>query len=422
MSPASASSEGRPAPGGKRSPIAIYALTIGAFGIGTTEFVIMGLLLQLAADLQVSVPTAGLLISGYALGVFVGAPLLTAALSKVPRKKALLALMAIFTLGNLACALAPNYAVLMIARVVTSLAHGTFFGVGAVVAASLVPADRKAAAISTMFTGLTVATLLGVPAGSWLGLHFGWRSTFWAVCVIGLVAMAVIARFVSAREAGCGSVVSLKEELKVLGRLHVLLGLTATVFGFAGVFAVFTYIQPLLTQVTGFSDAGVSAILLMFGIGMVLGNVIGGRLTDRAPVRMLLGSLAALALVLALMGFAMGHRVAAVLFVGLLGTGAFATVSPLQLRVLNQAQGAGQSMASSLNIAAFNLGNALGAWLGGVVIAHGPGLASLPWVAALLTLGGLAVAGYSVWRERAATRGSLAPGRLPGRPSRSGLS
>jgi len=363
-----------------------------------------------------------LLISGYALGVFVGAPLLTAALSKVPRKKALLALMAIFTLGNLACALAPNYAVLMIARVVTSLAHGTFFGVGAVVAASLVPADRKAAAISTMFTGLTVATLLGVPAGSWLGLHFGWRSTFWAVCAIGLVAMAVIARFVSAREAGCGSGVSLKEELRVLGRLHVLLGLTATVFGFAGVFAVFTYIQPLLTQVTGFSDAGVSAILLMFGIGMVLGNVIGGRLTDRAPVRMLLGSLAALALVLALMGFAMGHRLAAVLFVGLLGTGAFATVSPLQLRVLNQAQGAGQSMASSLNIAAFNLGNALGAWLGGVVIARGPGLASLPWVAALLTLGGLAVAGYSVWRERAAARASVGPGRLPGRPSRSGLS
>jgi MFS transporter, DHA1 family, inner membrane transport protein len=407
---------------GQKSSLAIYALTIGAFGIGTTEFVIMGLLLQLAADLRVSVPTAGLLISGYALGVFVGAPLLTAALSKVPRKKALLALMAIFTLGNLACALAPSYAVLMIARVVTSLAHGTFFGVGAVVAASLVPADRKAAAISTMFTGLTVATLLGVPAGSWLGLHFGWRSTFWAVCLIGLVAMAVIAHFVSAREAGCGSGVSLREELKVLGRLHVLLGLTATVFGFAGVFAVFTYIQPLLTQVTGFSDAGVSAILLMFGIGMVLGNVIGGRLTDRAPVRMLLGSLAALALVLVLMGFAMGHRVAAVVFVGLLGTGAFATVSPLQLRVLNQAQGAGQSMASSLNIAAFNLGNALGAWLGGLVIARGPGLASLPWVAALLTLGGLAVAGYSIWRERAVAQGFIRPGRLPRGPSRSRLS
>jgi len=396
------SSQGASANAGKRPSMALYALTIGAFGIGTTEFVIMGLLLQLAADLKVTVATAGLLISGYALGVFVGAPLLTAALSKVPRKTALLALMVIFTLGNLACALAPSYAVLMVARVITSLAHGTFFGVGAVVATSVVPPDRKAAALSTMFTGLTVATLLGVPVGSWLGLNFGWRATFWAVCAIGLVAMAVIALFVSAREAGCGSGVSLKEELKVLGRLHVVLGLAATVFGFAGVFAVFTYIQPLLTQVTGFAEATVSVILLMFGVGMILGNVIGGRLTDRAPVRMLLGSLAALATVLVLMGFAMGHHLTAVLFVGLLGTGAFATVAPLQLRVLSKAEGAGQSMASSLNIAAFNLGNALGAWLGGVVIDHGPGLAHLPWVAAVLTLGGLAVAGYSVWRERAA--------------------
>ncbi|MCE4556556.1 MFS transporter [Roseateles cellulosilyticus] len=400
---------------GKRSSLALYALTLGAFGIGTTEFVIMGLLIQLAADLHVSLPSAGLLISGYALGVFVGAPLLTAALSKVPRKTALLALMVIFTLGNLACAVAPSYSVLMVARVVTSLAHGTFFGVGAVVAASMVPPDRKAAAISTMFTGLTVATLLGVPAGSWLGLHFGWRSTFWAVCAIGVLATAVIALFLSAREAGCGSGVSLTEEFKVLGRLHVLLGLAATVFGFAGVFAVFTFIQPLLTQVSGFAEAEVSAILLVFGVGMVLGNVIGGRLTDRAPVLMLLGSLAALAGVLVLMGFAMGHRATAVLFVGLLGTGAFATVSPLQLRVLNQARGAGQSMASSLNIAAFNLGNALGAWLGGVVIARGPGLAILPWVAAGPTLLGLAVAGYSVWRQRAAAHRAVRPARhLPG--------
>ncbi|SEL81932.1 MFS transporter, DHA1 family, arabinose polymer transporter [Roseateles sp. YR242] len=381
---------------------AVYALTIGAFGIGTTEFVIMGLLLQLAADLHVTVPTAGLLISGYALGVFVGAPLLTALLGSVPRKTALLALMVIFTLGNLACALAPNYTVLMIARVMTSLAHGTFFGVGAVVATSVVPADRKAAALSTMFTGLTVATLLGVPAGSWLGLHFGWRSTFWAVCVIGLIAMAVIALFVSAREAGCGSRVSLREELGVLRLVHVLLGLTATVFGFAGVFAVFTYVQPLLTQVSGFDEASVSVILLVFGVGMILGNLVGGRLTDRAPVRMLLGSLVGLAVVLLLMGFAMGHRVSAVLFVGLLGAGAFATVAPLQLRVLNQAHGTGQSMASSLNIAAFNLGNALGAWLGGVVIDHGPGLARLPWAAAVTTLCGLAVAACSVWLERRA--------------------
>lgn len=395
---------------GKRSSMAIYALTIGAFGIGTTEFVIMGLLLQVASDLHVSVPSAGLLITGYALGVFVGAPLLTAALSRVPRKSALLALMVIFTLGNLACAVAPNYAVLMVARVITSLAHGTFFGVGAVVATSLVSPDRKAAALSTMFTGLTVATLLGVPAGSWLGLHFGWRSTFWAVCVVGFIAMAVIATFVSARDAGCGSGVSLREELRVLGRRHVLLGLAATVFGFAGVFAVFTFVQPLLTQVTGFAESSVSPILLMFGLGMVLGNVVGGRLTDRAPVRMLLGSLTVLAVVLVLMGFAMENRVTAVLFVGLLGAGAFSTVAPLQLRVLSKAQGAGQIMASSLNIAAFNLGNALGAWLGGVVIDHGPGLARLPWVAAALTIGGLVVAAFSVSTERDPAVEAVPPG------------
>ena len=403
MQATSAASPGAPA---TRSPMALYALTVGAFGIGTTEFVIMGLLLQLAGDLQVSVATAGLLISGYALGVFVGAPLLTAATSRVPRKTALLALMAIFTLGNIACAVAPNYAVLMLARVITSLAHGTFFGVGAVVATSVVPADRKASAISTMFTGLTVATLLGVPAGAWLGLHHGWRATFWAVSAIGLVAMAVIALFVSAREAGSGSAVSLREEFKVLRRVHVLLGLAATVLGFAGVFVVFTFVQPLLTRVSGFSDAGVSAVLLVFGVGMILGNIVGGRWADKAPVRALLGTLAALAGVLVAMGFAMQNQLLAVLFIGLLGAAGFATVAPLQLRVLSKAEGAGQSMASSLNIAAFNLGNALGAWLGGAVITHGPGLGALPWAAAVLTVGGLAVAWVSVRMDRRAVTAS----------------
>lgn len=403
---------GQPRPA-RRSPLALYALTVGAFGIGTTEFVIMGLLLQLASDLQVSLATAGLLISGYALGVFVGAPLLTAATARVPRKTALLALMAIFTLGNIACALAPSYGVLMAARVVTSLAHGTFFGVGAVVATSVVPADRKASAISTMFTGLTVATLLGVPAGAWLGLHHGWRSTFWAVGAIGLIAMAVIAAFVSAREAGAGSAVSLREEFKVLERRHVLLGLAATVLGFAGVFVVFTFVQPLLTSVSGFDEASVSAILLVFGVGMIVGNIVGGRLADRAPVPTLLGSLAALVAVLTLMGFAMENRVSAVLFIGLLGAAGFATVAPLQLRVLNQAHGAGQSMASSLNIAAFNLGNALGAWLGGAVIAYGPGLAWLPWVAAVPTLGGLAVAWVSVRADRHGAEEGPAPSGQP---------
>jgi DHA1 family inner membrane transport protein len=388
----------RPVPN-RRIPLALYALTIGAFGIGTTEFVIMGLLMQVAADLHVTIAAAGLLISGYALGVFVGAPLLTAATSRVPRKHALVALMVIFTLGNLACALAPNYALLMAARVLTSLAHGTFFGIGAVVATGLVAEERKASAISIMFTGLTVATLLGVPAGAWLGLHFGWRATFWAVVAIGVLATAVIAALVPA-DRGNGARVSIREEAKVLGRSQVLLGLAATVIGYAGVFAVFTYIQPILTGITGFAESAVSPILLVFGVGMIVGNLVGGRLADRRLVPTLIGSLAVLAIVLGVMTFALHSKPAAVLFTGLLGAAAFATVAPLQLRVLQKSEGAGQSLASSFNIAAFNLGNAIGAWLGGAVIDHGPGLGAVTWIAALVTSGGLGIVLWSVRRDR----------------------
>ncbi|MDQ7758158.1 MFS transporter [Xanthomonas sontii] len=378
-------------PAAGRTPLALYALTAGAFGIGTTEFVIMGLLLQVAADLRVSVPAAGLLISGYALGVFLGAPLLTVASRRWPRKRVLLALMLVFTAGNLACALAPSYAALMAARVVTSLAHGTFFGVGAVVATTLVPPQRKASAISTMFTGLTVATLLGVPAGAWLGLHYGWRATFWAVAGIGALATVVIAALVPADRAAPGAV-PLREELRAVGRAPVLLGLATTVLGYAGVFAVYTYVQPLLTQVTGVSESAVSPLLLVFGVGMIVGNVLGGRLADRRPRQALPLSLGVLAVVLAALPLALPSAPAMTLGIGLLGVAAFATVAPLQVWVLGKAGEAGRHLASSLNIGAFNLGNALGAWLGGLVLGHGGSLSQLPWVAALLTLAGLAVA------------------------------
>jgi len=384
-------------PAASRMPLGLYALTAGAFGIGTTEFVIMGLLVQVAADLQVSIPAAGLLISGYALGVFVGAPLLTALTSRMPRKAVLVALMVVFTIGNLACALAPNYTVLMIARVITSLAHGTFFGVGAVVATGLVAEDRKASAISIMFTGLTVATLLGVPAGAWLGHQLGWRATFWAVTAIGVIATAVIATLVPADREDHAPI-AFREELKVIRRPQVLLGLLTTVLGFAGVFAVFTYIQPILTRVTGFADSMVSPILLVFGVGLIVGNLLGGRLADRRLLPALIATLVALAVVLGLMTFALHSKTAAVLFVGLLGIAAFATVPPLQLWVLQKAEGA-QNLASSLNIGAFNLGNAFGAWLGGVVIEHGPGLGSLTWTAALVTVSGIAVALWSLRLE-----------------------
>lgn len=388
-------------------PIALLALTAGAFGIGTTEFVIMGLLMQVSTDLHVSITAAGLLISGYALGVAVGAPVLTIATRKLPRKTVLLALMAIFTLGNLACALAPNYEMLMAARVVTSLAHGTFFGVGSVVATGLVPPERRASAIAIMFTGLTAATLLGVPAGAWLGLHFGWRSTFWAVTAIGVLAFAVLSVFVP-RVKEEAKAVPLREELGVLARPQVLLGLAMTVLGFAGVFVVYTYIQPLLTQVTGLSESAVSPILLVFGGGLAVGNLLGGKLADRAPMAAVFGTLVALAVVLGAMQFTIGTPFTAVVFVGLLGVASFATVAPMQLRVLEKASGAGQNLASSLNIAAFNLGNALGAWVGGVVIDHGPGLRALGWVAALLTLVGLAIALWSRALDRREPRNAPA--------------
>lgn len=372
-------------------PLALYALTVGAFGIGVTEFVIMGLLPEVGSEFGVSIQAAGWLISGYALGVVVGAPLLTAMTGRWPRKTVLLSLMLIFTLGNAACALAPGYGFLMAARVLTALAHGTFFGVGSVVATGLVAPDKRASAIAVMFTGLTVANVLGVPFGTWLGQAFGWRTTFWAVAGIGVVALVVISLFVP-RDRSSPETADWRADMAAMARRPVLLGLLTTVLGYAGVFAVFTYIAPLLTQVVGFDETAVSPILLVFGTGLVAGNLLGGRLADRYLVPTVLGSLIALAAVLGLMTFALHSRVLAVIFVGLLGASAFATVPPLQMWMLEKAQGAGQSLASSFNIAAFNLGNAFGAWLGGVVIAHGPGLGAITWVAALVPLCAFGVA------------------------------
>ena len=380
-------------------PLALYALTIGAFGIGVTEFVLMGLLTPVSASLDVSIATAGLLISGYALGVAVGAPFLTALTSGWRRKRVLLALMLIFTLGNAACALAPGYGFLLAARVLTAFAHGAFFGVGSVVATGLVAADRRASAIAVMFTGLTVANILGVPFGTWLGQQLGWRATFWAVTVVGLLALAVIAAFVPAdREAPPKA--DWRQDLKAMVRPQVLLGLGITTLGFAGLFTVFTYIEPILTRLAGFGETAVSPILLLFGGGLVVGNLMGGRLADRRLTASLIGTLVALALVLAAMGLFFSSKPATLLFVALLGLASFATVPPLQMWVLEKAHGAGQSLASSLNIAAFNIGNALGAWLGGVVIERGPGLGAVPFVAALVPLGALALIAFSLLLER----------------------
>lgn len=372
-------------------PLALYALTAGAFGIGVTEFVIMGLLLEVSADLDVTISAAGLLISGYALGVVVGAPILGALTGRWSRKTLLLALMVVFTLGNLACALAPDYWSLMAARVLTAFAHASFFGVGSLVATGLVAPDRKASAIAVMFTGLTVANILGVPFGTWLGQAFGWRSTFLAVTLVGLAAFAVIALLVP-RDDASQSQEAEDNSLAVLRRPQVLLGLLTTVLSWIGVFAAFTYIAPILTRITGFSESAVSPVLLVFGAGLIAGNLLGGRLADWRLMPAMLGSLAALSAVLFAMSFAMHDKVAAVIAIGLFGAAAFATVPPLQMWVLEKADGAGQGLASSFNIAAFNLGNAIGAWLGGTVIDKGPGLDAVIWVAGLVPLAALATA------------------------------
>ena len=376
-------------------PISLLALAAGAFGIGTTEFIIMGLLTQVSQDLAISIPTAGTLISGYAFGVAVGAPVLTLATRRWPRKQLLLALMLIFIAGNVAAVFAPNYAALMAARVLTSLTHGTFFGVGAVVATSLVAKDKQASAIALMFSGLTLATLLGVPAGTWIGQHFGWRMAFAGVAALGVVALGILAAFVP-RQLPQSAPVALRDELSVLASRPLWLGLGMTVFGFGGVFALYTYVEPLLSQITHMGNTGVAITLLLFGAGSAVGNIAGGKLADRGVVRALWITLGALVAVLLAGRWAFGASGAvAMAYVTVLGIVAFATVAPMQMRVMQGVGSQGATLASSLNIAAFNLGNALGAWVGGSLIA-GAGLLSIAWGAAALTAVGLVLVGASL--------------------------
>ncbi|MFJ9472166.1 MFS transporter [Streptomyces caniferus] len=370
-------------------PLALLALAISAFGIGTTEFVMMGLLPNVADDLGTSVPTAGYLVSAYALGVVIGAPLLTALGSRIPRKRMLVCLMAVFTVGNLASALAPTFGLLIAGRLLAGLPHGAFFGVGAVVAARLVREGRQARAVATMFLGLTVANIIGVPAATLLGQQFGWRATFLIVAAIGLAAMAALARLVpplpAEERTGLGS------ELRALGNRQVLLGLLTTVFGFAGIFAVYSYLASMMTEVTGFAAGSVPLVLALFGIGMTLGALAAGPLTDRALRPTLYGSLAALALVLAAFHFTAQVKWAAMVTVVLIGAVGFLTTTPLQMLVMNKAQQA-PTLAAASNQSAFNLANAGGAWVGGLALAAGWGWTSPTLVGAVLAALGLAVA------------------------------
>ncbi|MFC9343176.1 MFS transporter [Streptomyces sp. NPDC057020] len=402
-------------------PLALLALAVGAFGIGTTEFVIMGLLPEIAADYGVSIPAAGLLVTGYALGVVVGAPLLTVFGAKVSRKRMLMLLMGLFVLGNLLSALAPNLGVMLTGRVVASLAHGSFFGIGSVVAAELVAPEKKAGAIATMFTGLTVANIVGVPLGTFIGQALGWRTTFAIVAALGVVGLLGIAKLVPAMPRPEGA--RLRGELKAFRNPQVLLAMAMTVLGFGGVFAAITYIAPMMTHVAGYADGSVTWLLVLFGIGMFLGNLLGGRFADRALMPMLYVALGGLAVVLSLFTVTAHNKIFAAITILLVGALGFATVPPLQKRVLDQAHGA-PTLASAVNIGAFNLGNALAAWLGGLVIAAGLGYTAPNWVGAALAAAALGLALWSAALERRApastdaSDGSSAS-RAPGAPDAS---
>lgn len=365
-------------------PLGLLALAVGGFGIGLTEFVIMGLLPEVAADFAVTETVAGYLISGYAIAVAVGAIGLTAAVIRLDRKKVLVGLMGLFIAGNLLSALAPTYELLLAGRILAALCHGAFFGIGAVVATSMVAPDRRAGAIAMMFAGLTSANVLGVPFGTFLGQQLGWRSTFWAITVIGVVALVGIVALVPAT-ADDAVPPRLRAELRAFREPQVWWSILVTVLGFGGMFGGFTYIAYTLTEVSGFASSTVPWLLVVFGSGLFVGNYLGGKAADRSITRTLLVLLAVLTVVLAVFALTATSQVVTVVSLFFMGAFGFATVPGLQLRIMGHAAGA-PTMASAANIAAFNVGNALGAWVGGLTIGAGLGYLSPLWAGAGITL------------------------------------
>ncbi|RIV82642.1 MFS transporter [Aurantiacibacter xanthus] len=381
----------------------LLALATGAFGIGVTEFSPMGLLPAIATDLGVSIPTAGLLISAYAIGVMLGAPLMTLTTGRVPRRTLLISLAAIFTLGNLVAAMSHSYGLLLAARVITSLNHGAFFGVGSVVAASVVPPGRGASAVAAMFMGLTIANVVGVPLATWVGDVLGWRAAFWGIAVLGVVTMAALRLTLPDRPAPQGA--SMIDELRVLTRGAVLSALGLTVLGASAMFTVYTYIAPILQQETHASIGFVTAMLVVYGMGLTVGNWLGGRFADRSVDRTLIVTLSGLVVVLAAFALLMPFRTPAAILIFLWGVASFALVPPLQVRVMNAA-GDAPNLASAVNVGAFNLGNAFGAALGGGVIAAG-------WGYPAVSLAGAIMAALGLVAVLAMTRSQRAGGEPP---------
>ena len=366
----------------------ILALAVGAFGIGVTEFAPMGMLPVIAGDLGVSIPVAGLLISAYAFGVMLGAPLMTLTTGPVPRRTLLIALMAVFTLGNLLAAVSTSYTMLLAARLITSLNHGAFFGVGAIVAAALVPKDKQAGAVATMFMGLTIANVVGVPLATWAGDQVGWRTSFWGIAALGVLAMIALRMTLPKVAAPTGG--NALAELKGLGRGPVLAALALTVIGSSAMFTVFTYITPILQQETRASIGFVTAMLVTYGVGMTVGNWLGGKFADRSVDRTLIVTLGSLAALLLAFAFAMPFAGISAVLIFFWGVASFALVPPLQMRVMAAASDA-PNLASAVNIGAFNLGNAIGAALGGAVIAAGLGFPAVALAGAATSAAGLII-------------------------------
>ncbi|MBY5562389.1 MFS transporter [Rhizobium leguminosarum] len=385
-------------------PLALLVLALSSFAIGTTEFVIMGLLPEVAADLSVSIPQAGWLVTGYALAVAIGAPVMAISTAKLKRRTALIALMAFFIAGNLLCALASDYWVLMIARVVTALCHGAFFGIGSVVAAGLVAEDRKARAVALMFTGLTLANVLGVPLGTAIGQAYGWRATFGVVTVIGIVTISgLIAILPRDKQQENGSIL---REIAALRNGSLWLALSTTVFFAASMFALFTYIAPLLRDVTGVSPEGVTWTLFLIGLGLTIGNLVGGKLADWRLGATLGGVFAAIAITSIAFSYTSRFFIPAEITLFLWAMASFAAVPALQVGVVGFGKDA-PNLVSTINIGAFNTGNALGAWVGGLVIDAGFDLTRVPLAAALMALIGLGATALTYLSARG--RAALAP-------------
>lgn len=406
----------------RRMPSGLVALALGGFGIGLTEFLIAGLLPQVASSFAVSEAAAGRLISGYALSVAIGAIALTAATARLPRKQVLVGLVALFVIGNLLSAIAPGYAVMMLGRIVAALCHGSFFGIGSLVARDLVAPERKSRAVAVMFAGLTLANVLGVPFGALVGERWGWRAAFWAVTGIGVLALVGIVTLVpdragqapppTAPDGGSGPLpaVGLRAQLRAFRSWQVWLTLTATALGYGAMFGAFTYLAYTFTEVGGFSSADVAWLLMVYGVGLVVGNLVGGRAADHDRDRTLLLSLLGLTLTLAVFGLLAESAVASVILVFLLGVTGFAAVPGMITRVTDHAHGA--ALAASANVSASNLGNALGAWLGGLSLTAGLGYTAPLYVGAGIALASVLV--MSVAAHRARPAADLSTTALPG--------